>query len=128
MRARRGTAVLLGGTALAGAALVAVPATATADVERHGRCAGATYELQVDREGRRHEVGLDAEGAPPASRWVVQLRHDGRRVHHGIVLADREGDLELERLRPNTRDRDTFTVRLRPAGTDGWCSASVRVR
>ncbi|WP_020692224.1 hypothetical protein [Aeromicrobium massiliense] len=128
MSARRGTAVLLGGTALAGAALVAVPATASADLERHGRCAGATYELQVDREGRRYEVSLDAEHARPGSRWVVQLRHDGKRVHHGIVRADREGELELERLRPNTRDRDTFTVRLRPAGTDGWCSTSVRVR
>ena len=53
-------------TAAAGATvLVATPASA--DVERRGTCAGATYELNVDRERGGFEVDADVDGARPGS-------------------------------------------------------------
>ena len=82
-------------TAAVGAtALVAAPAHA--DVERRGTCAGATYELSVDRERGGFEVDADLDNATPGSTWRVAIQHDGTVVTSTVRTADREGEIDVD--------------------------------
>jgi hypothetical protein len=117
------------GTALALAvptALVAA-APAHADVERRGACGAGQYELSVDREDGGYEVSADIDRVAPGSRWRVVLRHDGERIARVVRRADHEGDLDVDRQRPNTSGRDVFKFRAKRLGHSTSCSARVSV-
>lgn len=121
-------------TALGVAALVAVPTTllaaapAHADQEKHGTCAGAPFELSVDREGRGFEVSFDLDNAKPGSKWKVVLRHNGKRIAQGVHTADYEGDVEVERYRKDAAGKDVFKVRLKNLGSGQVCKARINAR
>lgn len=126
---RRSAAALLLAVATPAALLVATPAHADAgEVERQGRCSGATWELSVDRERGGFDVDVDLEDAAPGSAWRVVLRHEGRTVHDRVVRADREGELDVERRLANTPGRDRVALRLQRAGSAGACGTTVVTR
>ncbi|MCW2736088.1 hypothetical protein [Nocardioides sp.] len=106
---------------------VLVAAPAHADVERRGTCAGATFELNVDRERGGFEVGADLDNARVGSEWRVVLRHDGTVATSRVLRADDEGELDLETFRRNTAGTDTFTLSVKPVGGSA-CSLKVTVR
>ena len=112
-------------TATAGATVM-VAAPANADVDRHGTCAGATYELNVDRERGGFEVNGDLDGARRA-RVAATIRHDGTVVTSRVLQADNEGELDLETWRRNTAGTDTFKLSVRPVGGSA-CSVRVTLR
>ena len=112
-------------TAAAGATvLVATPAHA--DVERRGTCAGATFELNVDRERGGYDVDADIENARAFSEWTVAVRHNGKVAVSRTLEADDEGELDLDTFRKNTRGKDTFKLTVTPAGGSA-CSVKVSV-
>jgi hypothetical protein len=112
-------------TAAVGAtALVAAPAHA--DVERRGTCAGATFELSVDRERGGYDVDADLEDATPHSSWQVTLRHDGKVAAQRTVRADDEGELDLDTWTRNTRGKDVYKLTVKPSGGSA-CSTTVTV-
>ena len=113
-------------TAAAGTTVL-VAGPASADVERRGTCAGATYELNVDRERGGFEVDADIDNARPGSEWRVAVRHDGTLATSRVLRADDEGELDLDTYRRNTRGKDTFTLTVTPAGGSS-CSLKVTVR
>jgi hypothetical protein len=119
-----GTALVA--TAAAGTAVLAV-SPAQADVDRTGTCAGATYELSVDRENRGWEVDADLDNARPGSSWRVALRHDGTVVTSQVHRADAEGEIDVDAWRRNTSGTDTFVLTVRPVGGTS-CSTRVVVR
>lgn len=114
------------------AAALAVPVTllaaapAHADVDRSARCAGAEFELSVDREHGGFEIEADVD-ARPGSAWRVTLRHEGRVFYSKVRTADREGDIDVDRFRRNTRGKDTFRLTVTPAGGRS-CSLKVTTR
>ncbi|HQR27019.1 MAG TPA: hypothetical protein PLP61_08280 [Nocardioides sp.] len=123
------TAVALGLTAaIAGPTAFVLAGPATADQEKGGWCAGARYELSVDREGRGYEIDADLDGAEPGSAWRLVLRHDGEVVAKGVRTADREGDIDLERLRPDTAGTDTFTLTVRKVSGPPACRTTIVAR
>lgn len=109
------------------AATLLAAAPAQADIDRYGTCAGASFELSVDRERRGFEVDVDIERAAPNSRWRVKLSHDGKVVHSRVHRADREGEVDVDTWRRNTRGRDTFVLTVRPVG-GASCSVRARLR
>ena len=113
-------------TAAAGTTVL-VAGPASADVERRGTCAGATYELNVDRERGGFEVDADIDNARPGSEWRVAVRHDSTLATSRVLRADDEGELDLDTFRRNTRGKDTFTLTVTPAGGSS-CSLKVTVR
>lgn len=113
-------------TTAAGTTVLAA-APANADVERRGTCAGAIFELSVDRERGGYDVDADVEGAKPFSRWKVVIRHNGSVAAKRILRADDEGELDLDTFRRNTSGKDTFKLRVKPVGA-GACSTKVTVR
>ncbi|MCF6379196.1 hypothetical protein L2K70_16410 [Nocardioides KLBMP 9356] len=110
-------------TATAGATVL-VAAPANADVERRGTCAGATYELNVDRERGGYDVDADIEGAKASSTWRLTIRHNGTVAVSRTLRADDEGELDLDTFRKNTTGKDTFKVTVTPAGGSA-CSLKV---
>lgn len=118
------TALLASATA---GATVLVAAPASADVERYGTCAGATFELNVDREGRGFEVNGDLDVARPGSEWQMTIRHDGKVAASRVLRADNEGELDLETWRRNTAGTDTFKLSVKPVGGSA-CSLKVTLR
>ena len=102
-------------TAAAGTTVL-VAAPASADVERRGTCAGATYELNVDRERGGFEVDADIDNARAGSEWTVAIRHDGKLATSRVLRADNEGELDLDTFRRNTAGRDTFRLTVTPGG------------
>ena len=122
-------------TAVAGiTALLAVPTAmvvaspANADIERGGSCAGARYELNVDRERGGFEVDADIEDAAPGSRWRIVLKHDGRTYYNKVRTTDREGDVDVERFRHNTNGRDRLGLRVKNLRTGEVCRTHVVTR
>ncbi|QCW51138.1 hypothetical protein FE634_13320 [Nocardioides dongxiaopingii] len=125
---KKSIAALSATALLAGPAAVALTAApAHADVERQGVCGTGTYELSVDREGRGHEVNVDLDNLPAGSAWRVKLWQDGKRVANVVRTAERDGDLDLERYRPNTAGADTFKFTAKRVGATTRCGASVTV-
>ncbi|MDZ5661654.1 hypothetical protein SFC79_07770 [Nocardioides sp. S-58] len=122
---------LIAGAALAATAAagttVLVAAPASADVERRGTCAGATFELNVDRERGGFEVDADIDRARAGSEWRVAIRHDGKVATSRVLTADDEGELDLDTFRRNTAGSDTFTLSVTPAG-GSTCSVKVTLR
>ncbi len=106
-------------------ALVAAPAHA--DVERRGTCAGATYELNVDRERGGFEVDADIDNARVGSEWRVTIRHDGKVATSRVLRADNEGELDLDTFQRNTAGKDVFKPTVTPAG-GASCSTKVTLR
>jgi len=101
-------------------ALVAVPlalvttGAAQADTDRSGALAGGgRYELSVDRDDDRRatfEVSVGVDDVRPGSRYTFVVRQDGKRFVRQTVTADDEGDVDIERLRPDTAGRDRFVL------------------
>ena len=112
-------------TAAAGT-IVLVAGPASADVERRGTCAGATYELTVDRERGGYEVDADIDRARVGSEWRVTVRHDGKVATSRILRADDEGELDLDAWRRNTAGKDVFKLTVTPAG-GASCSTTISV-
>jgi hypothetical protein len=122
-------------TALTAAAgMLAIPATvlvavpAHADTERYGSCGTGSYEFNVDREGNGFEVGVSLEHVAVGSKWKVVLKHDGKRIANVTRSADHEGDLDVDRYRPNTSGKDAFTMKATRVDGAGACSSKISVR
>ncbi len=109
-------------------ALVAAPANAAYDIEKHKNCGNAQIELSVDREAGGFEVNADVDNATPGSRWRVVLRHDGTRIAKVNRRADNEGDVEVERWRRNSKGADTFKMRATNRDTGTVCSLTIKTR
>jgi hypothetical protein len=108
--------------------LVATPASA--DTTKRGACGQGSYELQVDREDREDgggfEVSADLDRLALGSRWTVVVKHDGARVGKVTRTADREGEIDVDVHRPDTRGRDTFRFKAVSAG-GARCAATITV-
>lgn len=112
-------------TAAAGTTVL-VAGPASADVDRTGTCAGATYELSVDRERGGWEVDADLDNARPGSSWRVALRHDGQVVTSRVHTADAEGEIDVDAWRRDTAGSDSFVLKVKPVGGTS-CSTKVTV-
>ncbi|TYL45516.1 hypothetical protein FXB39_17930 [Nocardioides sp. BGMRC 2183] len=115
---RRTTATAAAGALLATplALLTATSAHADASKERDFRVAGAKVDFSVEKDDGRFEVDVDIDDAKPGSKWRVVLRHDGKRFHNRVHRADSDGDVDIDRKRPNTAGKDTFKVVVKKVG------------
>ena len=124
---RKATATLGVATMMAvpAATLVASPAGA---VDKSERCAGARIELSVERDDGGFEVEADVDDAKPGSKWRVVLRHDGKRFFRDVRKADGDGDISIDRFRPDTAGKDVFRLRVTKLSSGKVCSLSITRR
>lgn len=129
MRKPTRIAIAVGATAaVAGPAAFVLAAPASADIEKGGSCHGARYELSVDREHGGFDVDADIDGAAPGSKWRVVMKHDGKAFVRTVRTADHEGDVEIDRHRPNTAGKDHFVLKVKKVGTKKACTTSITTR
>ncbi|WP_030485003.1 hypothetical protein [Nocardioides aequoreus] len=119
------TATIAGLVAGPLAVMTAGPASAK---EREGRCSGAEFQLEVEKEDGRFEVDADIDDARPGERWKVALRHEGRLYVNKTYRADGDGDISIDRNRPNTRGKDTFSMTVKKVGTSKRCTHVISFR
>ncbi|MDO9456805.1 hypothetical protein [Nocardioides sp.] len=125
---KRTIALTTVGVLVAGpAALLVTAPAAQADVDRGGVCGGGRYELSVDREDGGYEVSVDLDRVAPGTRWRVVVRHDGKRIASVVRTADREGDVDVERVVRGTPGSETFRFTAKRVGTRTACGATVTV-
>jgi hypothetical protein len=113
MNVRRTTAAVAAAALLASPMALAGPASAA---DREFRVGGADVEFDVEKDDGRFEVEVDIDDAKPGSKWRVVLRHDGKRFHNRVHRADSDGDVDIDRKRPNTAGKDTFKVVVKKVG------------
>ena len=113
-------AALVGGTAP-----LALAAPAQADTEKRGSCAGARYDFDVDRDDGRFEVAFEVDSDRAGQQWRLVLLHDGDRIFRDVRTTDREGEVDVERHRPDTAGADTFRARAVRLGTGQSCSVTI---
>jgi hypothetical protein len=95
--------------------------------ERHFRVAGAKVDFTVEKDDGKFEVDVDIDNAKPGSRWRVILKHDGKRYLKQVYRADREGDVDIDKNRPNTKGKDVFRVKVKKIG-GGSKARVIRMR
>lgn len=126
----RKAAATVGATALLATPLVALSATPAVAADREFRCAGAKVDFEVDKERRGNRVGfevnVDVDDAKPGSRWRVKLTHDGKTVHNKVYVADREGEVDVEKWRKNTKGKDRFKATVKTTGKKACSSVITR--
>lgn len=127
MNARRLTATLAT-TALVATPLAIATASPAAAADREFRYAGAEIDFDVEKDDGRFEVDVEIDDAKPGSRWLVVLRHDGQRFHKAVHRADRDGEIDIDKDRRNTRGADTFKLRVKRIGADKAVTRTIRTR
>lgn len=125
--ARRTTATL-GAAALLASPLALLSAAPAAAAERDFRYAGAQVDFEVEKDDRRLEVSVDVDDARPGERFRIVLRQNGRVFVNRVFRADRDGDIDLDRKRPDTRGRDTVRLTIKKVGQRQAASRVIRVR
>lgn len=126
----RTTIATLGVTALVATPLAVLAGPAHADGperDREFRVAGADVDFSVEKDDGRFEVQVDLDDAKPGSTWRVVLRHDGKRFHNKVHRADGDGDVEIDKIRRDTRGADTFKVKVTKIGGAGK-ARTIRMR
>lgn len=104
---------------------VVAASPASADSEKHGSCGRGHYELDVDREHGGYDVSFDIDGVRPGSDWRIRLAHDGKLITKKVRTADHEGEVELDRWRPDTKGKDAFRVKATNVNTGATCATKV---
>lgn len=122
------TIATLGATALVATPLTVIVAGPATAADREFRVAGAEVDFDVDKDDGRFEVEVNIDDATPRSKWRVVLRHDGKRFHKRVHRADRDGDIEIDRTRRDTRGRDVFKVKVKKIGGPKAKTRTIRLR
>ena len=132
MNGVRTTIVSATAGALALGAWTMAPASAApvaADVERElgGRCtASSTWELNVEKEGKRIDIDVDVEAVRAHQAWKVRIWHNGKRITKVTRVTDREGELEVDRNVRNKKGKDRITFKA-VSNRGEVCRATVRI-
>jgi hypothetical protein len=118
-----------GSMALTSLAVVAMP-TAAAEVERerHGNCTRTSdWELELEKEHGRIEVKVDLDTNRSGRAWQVRLWHNGSLTTSVVRRTQRDGDLEVERIRTDRRGTDTFRFRAVDRVNGEVCTGSLSI-
>ena len=123
----RRTTAALGASVLIAVPLSIVGAPPAHAADREFRCAGAQVDFEVDQERGRFEVDVSIDTTRNA-RWRVTLRQNGRVFHQRVHRADRDGDVDVDLRRPDTRGADVFKLRVKKIGGPAACTSRIRLR
>jgi len=118
----------IGTAALLATPLSLVAASPAAAADREFRCAGADVDFDVEKDDGRFEVDVDIDDAKPGSKWRIVLRHDGNRFHKKVHRADNDGEIDIDKNRPNTNGKDVFKLKVKRIGGPKACTRTITKR
>jgi hypothetical protein len=96
--------------------------------ERHGNCTRTSdWELELEKEHGRIEVKVDLDTNRSGRAWQVRLWHNGSLTTSVVRRTQRDGDLEVERIRTDRRGTDTFRFRAVDRVNGEVCTGSLSI-
>ncbi|MCH1868493.1 hypothetical protein [Nocardioides sp. CFH 31398] len=123
------TAAVVGTAAALALPVTLLSATPANAAERVGNCGGARFDFDVERDDDRrgiYDVSFDLDRAADV-RYRVVLKQNGNTYYNQVRTPDREGDIEVERNRPNTAGQDRFLFRYKNLASGVTCSRTITV-
>ncbi len=128
-RSRRlGVIASAGLMALTSLAVVAMPASAATEREKHGVCTGSSdWELELEKEHGRVEAKVDVDTRRVGRQWRVRIWHNGTEFTNVLRRTDRDGDVDVERTRTDRRGTDTFRFRAVDQVNGEVCTGSLSI-
>jgi hypothetical protein len=124
---RRGAATLVASVMVAGS-LALVGAAPAQAAEREFRYAGAEVEFEVDKDDGRFEVEVDIDDARPGEKFRIVVWQNGQRFHKKVHTADRDGEIEIDKTRRDTKGRDVFKLKIKKIGGPKAVTSVIRTR
>lgn len=125
---RLGVVAAAGLMALTSLATVAMPVSAATEREKHGVCTGSSdWELELEREHGRIEVKVDLDTRRANRQWRVRIWHNGTKFTDVVRRTQRDGDLDIERMRNDRRGTDTFRFRAVDRVNGEVCTGSLSI-
>jgi hypothetical protein len=125
---RLGVVAAAGLMALTSLPVVATPASAATEREKHGSCsASSDWELELEKEHGRIEIKVDVDTRRIGREWRVRIWHDGGLTTNVVRRTDRDGDIDVDRTRPDRRGPDTFRFRAVDRVSGEVCTGSLSI-
>lgn len=87
-----------------------------------GSCAGATYELEAEREDDALEISFELQSAAPGETWAVRIAQGGEILLEGERQTDGDAEIDVDVYAP--RDGEPRFTATATQGGD-VCSASI---
>jgi hypothetical protein len=114
--------------ALTSLAVVAMPASASTEREKHGVCTGSSdWELELEKEHGRIEVKVDVDTRRVDRQWRVRIWHGAGLTTNVVRSTGRDGDIEVDRTRSDRSGRDTFRFRAVDRVNGEVCTGSLSI-
>jgi hypothetical protein len=127
-RARRRTAAAAVATAMVAGSMTLLVTSPAQAAEREFRYAGAEVDFEVEKDDGRFEVEVDIDDARRGEKFRVVLWQNGQRFHTKVHTVDRDGDIEIEKTRRDTRGIDVFKLRLKKIDGPKAVTSTIRTR
>ena len=124
---RRGAATVVATSMVAGS-LALLGATPAQAAEREFRYAGAEVDFEVDKDDGRFEVEVDIDDARPGEKFRIVLWQNGQRFHKKVHTVDRDGEIEIDKERRDTKGRDVFKLKIKKIGGPKAVTSVIRTR
>lgn len=121
-----GSAALMAVTTLA---VGAVPAAAgEVEREKRGDCTRSSdWDFELEKEHGRIDVTVDLDTNRSGRRWRVRIWHNGTLTTNVLRRSQDDGDVEVERVRPDRRGRDTIRFRAVDQVNGEVCTGSLSI-
>jgi len=127
-RTLRRSAAATVATAMVAGSLTLLGTTPAQAAEREFRYAGAEVDFEVDKDDGRFEVEVDIDEARPGERFRIVLWQNGQRFHKKVYTANRDGEIEVDKDRRDTRGRDVFKLKIKKIGGPKAVTSVIRTR
>jgi hypothetical protein len=113
---------------LALGALVGSAPVAAADREREGDCsARSDWELELEKDDGRIEFDLDIDTPRSGQRWAIVIKQNGGAFFENTRRTDDDGDIEIDRDRPDRSGTDRFSFRAVNRVTGEVCAGGLSI-
>ena len=112
------TALVGGGAAVA----------AGTDREKERDCSGRSdWKLSLEKDDGRIEFELEIDTPRSGQRWGIAIKQNGIRFFKKVRRTDRDGDIEIERNRPDRPGTDKFWFKATNRVTGEVCKGTLRI-
>lgn len=96
--------------------------------EKRGDCTRSSdWKFELEKEHGRIDVTVDLDTNRSGRRWRVRIWHNGTLTTNVLRRSQDDGDVEVERVRPDRRGRDTIRFRAVDQVNGEVCTGSLSI-
>lgn len=104
------------------------PVAAGTDRDKERDCSGRSdWELSLDKDDGKIEFELEIDTPRSGQRWDIAIKQNGNRFFKNVRRTDSDGDIEIDRDRPDRRGTDRFWFKATNRVTGEVCQGTLRI-